>query len=159
MKCEYIVFNGPPFKIYCDFEDGSLVNVSMRGHGLAESRRREYLAAPGHPFMKELADYFAGRLKKFSQRTSFKTGTDFQKLVWKALTKIKYGEVVTYKQLSERLGKPEAARAVGNALGKNPLPLVIPCHRVIRTDGAMGGFTGGTDIKKTLLGIEGVKLT
>ncbi len=159
MKCEYVVFNGPPFKIYCDFEDGSLVNVSMRGHGLAESRRRRYSAAPGHPFMKELADYFAGRLKKFSQKTSFKMGTDFQKRVWKALAKIKYGEVVTYKELSEMIGKPEAARAVGNALGKNPLPLVIPCHRVIRTDGAMGGFTGGTDIKKTLLGIEGVKLT
>ncbi|HBC74863.1 MAG TPA: cysteine methyltransferase [Candidatus Wallbacteria bacterium] len=158
MEYEYIVFNGPPFKIYCDFEDGLLVKVSIRGSGLAKVRRHEYTMDPGHPFMKELADYFAGRLKKFRQKIRFKTGTEFQRLVWKVLAEIKCGDVFTYKELSEKIGKPEAARAVGNALGKNPLPLVIPCHRVIRSDGSLGGFTGGTDIKKTLLEIEGVKL-
>jgi methylated-DNA-[protein]-cysteine S-methyltransferase len=87
-------------------------------------------------------------------------GTAFQKMVWTELTKIPKGEVVTYQELAKRIGKPKAYRAVANAVGKNPLAPTIPCHRVIRTDGSLGGYSGqgGVKTKKKLLLAEGVSL-
>ncbi len=85
-------------------------------------------------------------------------GTPFQKLVWAELLKIKRGETVTYKELAKRIGKPKAIRAVANAVGANPLPVKIPCHRVVRSDGTIGGYSGrgGVKTKKMLLKQEGV---
>lgn len=80
--------------------------------------------------------------------------TEFQKLVWKETMKIPYGYTATYKEIAERIGNPKSYRAVGNALGKNPLPIIIPCHRVIKGDGKLGGFTGGINLKKFLLKLE-----
>jgi methylated-DNA-[protein]-cysteine S-methyltransferase len=81
-------------------------------------------------------------------------GTDFEKKVWETLRKIPYGETRTYKWLAEEIGKPQAFRAVGNALGKNPIPIIFPCHRVIESDGSLGGYSGGVDIKRRLIEIE-----
>ena len=81
-------------------------------------------------------------------------GTEFERKVWETLKEIPYGETRTYKWLAEKIGKPHAFRAVGNALGKNPIPIIFPCHRVIETDGSLGGYSGGTDIKRRLLEIE-----
>ena len=85
-------------------------------------------------------------------------GTDFQKSVWRELLNIPKGDVVTYKKLAERIGKPKAVRAVANAVGANPLIVKIPCHRVIRSDGGIGGYSGegGVEAKKNLLKKEGV---
>lgn len=85
-------------------------------------------------------------------------GTPFQKLVWKELLNIKKGEVLTYTELAKRIGKPNAFRAVANAVGKNPLAPIVPCHRVIRSDGKLGGYSGpgGIEMKKKLLKNEGV---
>ena len=85
-------------------------------------------------------------------------GTDFQKKVWSEIKKIPKGEIITYKQLAIKIGRPNAYRAVANACAKNPLSISIPCHRVIRSDGKMGGYLGdkGTKRKKKLLEIEGV---
>jgi methylated-DNA-[protein]-cysteine S-methyltransferase len=85
-------------------------------------------------------------------------GTAFQKKVWFALTKIKKGETVTYKELAKKIGKPHAIRAVANAVGANPMAPVVPCHRVIRSDGSLGGYSGpgGIKTKKALLRREGV---
>jgi len=75
-------------------------------------------------------------------------GTDFQKMVWTELKKIPFGETRTYKEIAVAIGKPKAARAVANACGKNPYPIIIPCHRVVRSDGTIGGFTGDGGIEK-----------
>ena len=87
-------------------------------------------------------------------------GTEFQIEVWKELSKIPKGEVRTYKQIAKSIGKPKSSRAVANACAKNPYPIVIPCHRVIRSDGTVGGFSGegGVKLKKELLKKEGVRL-
>jgi methylated-DNA-[protein]-cysteine S-methyltransferase len=86
-------------------------------------------------------------------------GTEFQKSIWREIKKIKKGEVLTYKELAVKIGKPKAYRAVANAVGKNPYPIKIPCHRVIRSDGKIGGYSGigGIKRKKELLREEGVK--
>ena len=75
-------------------------------------------------------------------------GTDFQKMVWAELKKIPFGEIRTYKEIAVAIGKPKAARAVANACGKNPYPIIIPCHRVVRSDGTIGGYTGDGGVEK-----------
>ena len=87
-------------------------------------------------------------------------GTVFQKKVWSAISKISKGKTITYKDLAKQIGKPKAVRAVGNAVGANPLPITIPCHRVLRSDGSLGGYSGkgGTKTKRALLKYEGVKI-
>ena len=85
-------------------------------------------------------------------------GTNFQRTVWKEISKIPFGETRTYKDLAIAIGKPNSSRAVANACGKNPYPVIIPCHRVIRSDGSLGGYSGkgGVKTKKLLLKREGV---
>jgi methylated-DNA-[protein]-cysteine S-methyltransferase len=105
----------------------------------------------------QLKAYFAG------QRTSFElpldlVGTDFQKKVWMALREIPYGETISYKELAGAIGRPTAVRAVGAANGANPIPIIIPCHRVIGNDGSLTGFGGGLPLKKKLLELESRQL-
>jgi len=102
---------------------------------------------------RQFAAYFAGELRKFDMRL-WPSGTPFQLTVWEALRRIPYGETVTYGELARRIGRPTAARAVGRANGQNPLPIVVPCHRVIGADGALTGYAGGLDIKTALLAVE-----
>jgi methylated-DNA-[protein]-cysteine S-methyltransferase len=103
---------------------------------------------------KELRTYFEKGLDEFTQQITFTQGSDFDKKVWLSLKEIPYGETRTYKWLAEKIGKPKAARAVGQALGRNPLPIVLPCHRIVESDGSLGGYSGGIDIKRRLLDIE-----
>lgn len=86
-------------------------------------------------------------------------GTPFQKKVWGAILKIPKGKTITYKELAQKIGKPKAVRAVANAVGANPMPVTIPCHRVVRSDGTLGGYSGkgGVKTKRALLEKEGVK--
>lgn len=81
-------------------------------------------------------------------------GTPFQRQVWKALLEIPYAQLCSYQQIANRIGHPKAVRAVGSAIGKNPIPILIPCHRVIKKNGQLGNYTGGTHIKKRLLEVE-----
>lgn len=83
-------------------------------------------------------------------------GTQFQKMVWNELLKIPFGKTLSYKDIAKKVNKPNASRAVGNACGKNPIPIIIPCHRVVAADGKLGGYSGCIDIKKKLLKIEKV---
>ena len=87
-------------------------------------------------------------------------GTAFQKKVWQEIAKIQKGRTVTYKELAKRIGKPKAVRAVANAVGANPLPIIIPCHRVVKSDGSLGGYSGkgGIKTKRALLKKEKVKI-
>ncbi|MBR7539075.1 methylated-DNA--[protein]-cysteine S-methyltransferase, partial [Mycobacterium tuberculosis] len=93
----------------------------------------------------------AGQRQVFDMPIALYTGTPFQQTVWEALLKIPYGKTISYAQLANHIGQPTACRAVANANGKNPISLIIPCHRVIASDGKLGGYTGGIEIKQTLL--------
>lgn len=105
---------------------------------------------------KALQDYFAGRLRVFDQLTLDLQGTGFQRRVWNALSQVPFGTTTTYKELAQSLHIPLGARAVGGALGANPLPIIIPCHRVVAADGSLGGFSSGLTNKRLLLAHEQV---
>lgn len=107
------------------------------------------------PVVKQLDAYFRGELKKFDLNLDL-NGTEFQKKVWRALLKIPYGKTVSYLELSKEIGDVKAIRAVASANGRNPLWIVIPCHRVIGKDGSLTGYAGGLHLKKRLLEHEGV---
>lgn len=103
--------------------------------------------------IQQLKSYFAGTLRRFHLPLEPK-GTPFQQDVWRKLQEIPYGETISYGELARRIGNPKAARAVGAANGKNPLSLVIPCHRVIGSDGTLTGYAGGLPLKERLLAFE-----
>lgn len=100
-------------------------------------------------------EYFRGNKVIFDIPLDLR-GTEFQRDVWRAIYKIPYGRLSSYGRIAEEIGRPRAVRAVGNAVGANPLPIVIPCHRIIRADGGLGGYGGGIDLKLYLLSIEGI---
>ena len=108
--------------------------------------------------VEALSTYFSGGGLYFPFKLDLSGATAFQKQVWKAVQGIPYGQVRTYQWISRRIKNPGSMRAVGNALGRNPAPIAIPCHRVIRTDGGLGGFSAimGTSLKQALLKLEGV---
>jgi methylated-DNA-[protein]-cysteine S-methyltransferase len=106
---------------------------------------------------RQLAAYFAGRLKTFDVPLAL-AGTPFQLSVWHALETIPYGLTWTYGELARHLDQPKAVRAVGAANGRNPIPLIVPCHRVIGSDGRLVGFGGGLDVKRHLLKLENRRL-
>ena len=101
----------------------------------------------------QLEDYFNGRRSVFSIPLRF-AGTEFQKRVWSELLRIKYGTTISYRDLAERIGHPQAVRAVASANGANGLSIIVPCHRVINANGALGGYAGGVDAKEQLLLLE-----
>ena len=102
-----------------------------------------------------LTRYFSGEAVGISVSLKLSGHTDFHRDVWRVAAEIPYGEVRTYGWVAARLGRPKTARAVGGALAQNPFPLVVPCHRVVRTDGSLGGFSAGLEWKKALLQLEG----
>jgi methylated-DNA-[protein]-cysteine S-methyltransferase len=110
------------------------------------------------PVLKETAsqldEYFAGERTDFDVRMEL-DGTDFQREVWAELTRIPYGETISYGELARRVGRPSAPRAVGQANGRNPIPVIVPCHRVLASNG-IGGYGGGLKVKRQLLAVEGV---
>lgn len=130
---------------------------NLKTHGDKDGELRASIAVIGKA-KDELISYFDGNLENFSIKLD-PAGTDFQKSVWSELLNIPYGKTICYQELAYKIGKPKACRAVGNANGKNPIPIIIPCHRVIAKNGGLGGYSSGLDIKKVLLGIEDIKLT
>jgi methylated-DNA-[protein]-cysteine S-methyltransferase len=109
--------------------------------------------APFEEAKRQIGAYFRGELKSFDLSLS-PAGTPFQRSVWKALCEIPYGKTISYGELAKRIGKPTAYRAVGAANGRNPLPIVVPCHRVIGSDGRLTGYNGGIYLKEYLLKLE-----
>jgi len=145
-------------------DDGRLRGVDLYGD---EARMTKWLhhqygprlvlesgRAPA-PVRQALDDYFAGRLDALDEIACQADGTSFQQTVWTALRAIPAGQTLSYGALAERLGNPKAVRAVGLANGANPIPIVIPCHRVIGSNGSLTGYGGGLDRKRWLLGHEG----
>ena len=101
-----------------------------------------------------ILDYLSGKVKNIKLDTYFLFGTDFEKKVWNTAVSIPYGKTLSYKELAEKTGFPLAWRAVGTALGHNPVMLVVPCHRIIKSDGSIGNFGGGVKVKEFLLNLE-----
>jgi methylated-DNA-[protein]-cysteine S-methyltransferase len=146
-------YKSPVGNIYCVFEGDSLIEIAIK--------ERPLFAPAGSPsvenkgLIKELDEYFAGKLKRFRQKIKFITGTQFEHKIWHALKKIPSGQTRTYKWIAEQVESPKAVRAAGQALGKNPLPLIVPCHRVIASNGSLGGYSGGgVKVKEFLLKLE-----
>jgi methylated-DNA-[protein]-cysteine S-methyltransferase len=112
------------------------------------------------PVRGDIADqieaYFAKALREFTLPVNLEAASEFTRRVLEATVRIPYGQTRTYGDIAAAIGMPRATQAVGNALGANPVPIVVPCHRVIRADGSMGWFTGGPHIKRALLDLEGV---
>ena len=140
----------PVGMLYLVFRSFALIGISFEKPDSVIQKQTQYSAEA----RKELSEYFAQRRAEFALRTIFVEGTPFEKEVWGILKEIPYGETRTYKWIADRIGKPHACRAVGNALGKNPLPVIFPCHRIIESDGSLGGYTPGVEIKRRLLEIE-----
>ena len=108
--------------------------------------------------LEQLTAYFKGERQAFDLPLDISLGTDFQQRVWQQLQKIPHGETISYATLAQRVGNPKGYRAVANANGRNPFSIIIPCHRVIASDGKLGGYTGGLDKKEYLLALEGVEV-
>jgi methylated-DNA-[protein]-cysteine S-methyltransferase len=139
-------------------QDGAIIALYMDAQRHAPGP--EAFGLPGdlgeEPFAaaaKQLTAYFAGQLTTFDLPLA-PVGTDFQRRVWDGLRQIPYGQTVSYGELARRLGSPAASRAVGLANGRNPISIVVPCHRVIGSDGSMTGYGGGLDRKRFLLALE-----
>jgi methylated-DNA-[protein]-cysteine S-methyltransferase len=144
--------------------DAGLVRVAFAGEGhdavlqeLADRVSPRVLKAPGRldPVARELDEYFAGRRRSFDLALDWQLARGFRRTVLGHLaTDVAYGRTASYGALAALAGNPKAVRAVGTACATNPIPLVVPCHRVIRSDGAMGAYRGGTEAKRTLLALE-----
>ena len=111
-------------------------------------------AGPVRAAAAQLEEYFAGKRADFDVDLHV-AATDFQVDVWSALMTVPYGQVVTYQDIARAVGRPRAFRAVGNANGKNPFPVIVPCHRIVASNG-LGGYAGGLSVKRALLALEGV---
>ncbi|HET6998205.1 MAG TPA: methylated-DNA--[protein]-cysteine S-methyltransferase [Solirubrobacterales bacterium] len=121
-----------------------------RGGGLSEAQHRPDAFAPA---LEQLAEYFAGERQAFELAFEI-GGSQFQRQVWEQLREIPYGTTVSYKELAQRLGRPGEAREVGAAVGRTPLPILIPCHRVVASNGDLTGYLGGLQRKQALLDLE-----
>ncbi len=128
--------------------DAERVPAAVAGAAAAGEDASALAAAAG-----QLAEYFAGQRTEFGLPLAL-NGTDFQRRVWAALRKIPYGETISYGELARGLGQPSASRAVGLANGRNPIPIIVPCHRVVGSDGSLTGYGGGLDRKRFLLALE-----
>jgi methylated-DNA-[protein]-cysteine S-methyltransferase len=137
-------------------DGGGLRMLAFAGGGRAPAVSPDWQPDRGEldGLVAELGAYFTGRLKVFSIPLA-PQGTPFQRAVWDELQRIPYGETVSYGELARRLGNPKAVRAVGTANGSNPIAIIIPCHRVIGSNGSLVGYGGGLPIKQTLLALEG----
>lgn len=125
---------------------------------LEERFRRAPVVCDGEelaPAEEQLLEYFSSHRRRFELPVDLRGLTAFQRDVLTAAARLDFGQVATYADIARRIGRPRASRAVGNALGRNPVAIVVPCHRVVRSDGSLGGYTGGVEYKQALLTIEG----
>ena len=143
--------------------DRGLVRVAFEREGfdavldaLAVKISSRILDAPARlsDAARQLDEYFSGHRRSFDLPLDYRLSSGFRQVVQQYLPHIGYGHTATYKEVAETVGKPRAVRAVGSACATNPLPVVVPCHRVLRTDGGLGGYLGGLEVKTTLLSLE-----
>lgn len=162
----YATFDSAVGKLLLAATPRGLVQLAYIDDGSQLDRALERLAATVSPRIlasprkldeprRELDEYFAGQRRAFEIPLDWRLTRGFGRRVLKTTACIPYGSVSTYKQVAAQAGSPRGSRAAGNALGANPIPIVVPCHRVLRSGGALGGYGGGLDRKRWLLGLEG----
>lgn len=151
-------------RLFVSHRDGKLTGIRIvgKGEGMREAKPASIPMATGDKRLEDRlqADfraYFSGKKVTFSYALDDEKFTPFERAVWAAMREIPYGETRSYRWLAEKVGKPRAARAVGNACGKNPFLIVQPCHRVVGPGGTLGGFSSGLALKKGLLRLEGIE--
>ncbi|MDE6726029.1 MAG: methylated-DNA--[protein]-cysteine S-methyltransferase [Ruminiclostridium sp.] len=135
--------------IKIEYEGNMLFSLKTVGEFSGEGHRTKFT----NKVFTELVEYFSGTRKSFDIPYKL-TGMEFQLKVWRELEKIPYGTTRTYKEIAEGIGRHKAVRAVGSACGKNPIWIIVPCHRVVGSDGRLTGYAGGVDMKRELLEIE-----
>lgn len=160
----YGVLPTPIGRVFVAASEAGLVRVSFRrseASFVTELRRRlgaDVMPSPARTaaVVRQLRAYFAGERRAFDLRLDLRHVTPFQRRVLTAAAAVPAGQVVSYGEIARRIGQPRGSRAVGRALGCNPVPIVVPCHRVVAAGGRIGGYTGGLGIKRALLRLEGV---
>ena len=145
----YGYYESPIGKIKIEAEGESIIGVSFSMESSEWDENEAVIQCKN-----QLQEYFEGKRKEFDLNIKFIKGTEFQISVWKALSNISYGEKITYKSIAEKINNPKAVRAVGGANNKNPIAIIIPCHRVVGSNGKMVGYAGGIDKKEYLLKLE-----
>lgn len=155
----YDFFDSTIGRLMIAIDDSGLRHIDFENSRYATSIQPDWMRAPQKlkNVRAQLRDYFAGHLQQFNL-TLNPQGTEFQLKVWNELKNIPYGATISYQELASRVGNIKACRAVGAANGRNPLPIIIPCHRVIGNDGSLTGFGGGLPIKRRLLELEQVRI-
>jgi len=157
MSLAYKMIDSPVGKLKLAASDQGLVAVLWQNDKPTRVRLNELTEDARHPLLleteRQLGEYFAGKRKTFSVPLDMR-GTSFQKNVWHALLAIPFGKTRSYGQLAKQLGNPQAMRAVGAANGRNPISIIVPCHRVIGSSGKLTGFAGGLETKAHLLSLE-----
>jgi len=155
VKMKYTWMESPVGKLLLARDEAGLRSVSFETSNRAEVVRDDWVKdeAALKEAVRQLRDYFAGELREFDLELA-PVGTEFQLRVWKALRAIPYGETISYGELARRVGNIKASRAVGLANGCNPIAIIVPCHRVIGSDGSLTGFGGGLRNKEILLELE-----
>jgi methylated-DNA-[protein]-cysteine S-methyltransferase len=157
MGLAYKMIESPIGRLKLVASEKSLVAILWQKDSPRRVRLNELVANDQHPVLieteRQLGEYFAGKRKAFSIPLDMR-GTRFQKDVWKALLAIPFGETRSYGQLATQLGNPRATRAIGAANGRNPVSIIVPCHRVIGSSGKLTGFAGGLEAKAHLLSLE-----
>ena len=148
MHCIY-KYNSIIGDIFISADENFLLSVQFVNHNFIENKENKIIRQT----IKQLDEYFNGKRKKFELPLNPK-GTEFQKKVWQQLMKIPYGKTATYKDIATLIGNTNASRAVGNANNKNPIAIIIPCHRVIGSNNKLTGYAGGLDKKEKLLNLE-----
>jgi len=160
MNFAYKIIDSPVGKLKLVASDKGLAGVLWERENTRPVPLSEAVEDKQHPVLveteRQLGEYFAGKRKTFSIALDLR-GTQFQKDVWEALLAIPFGETRSYGQLAKQLGNPRATRAVGAANGRNPVSIIVPCHRVIGSSGKLTGFGGGLETKAHLLSLEDVR--
>lgn len=143
--------------VYVDIVSKDLDKVTAFFAKYKEEITLEHNPQKVAPYKTELVQYLKGKRQVFEMQVDFgQRGTDFQQAVWQELLRVPFGSSSSYSKLAEAVGRPQATRAVGTAVGKNPIPIIVPCHRILRKDGGIGGYAGGLPLKYRLLEIEGI---
>lgn len=159
MKKFFTHFDSPMGALLAIATDDAITDLHVVSGKYVPAMHDDWIDSPSLPVFlqlrQELTEYFVGTRKSFTVKLA-PEGTEFQKAAWKALTQIPYGQTRTYGEQAAAIGNPKAVRAIGAANGRNPIGIVVPCHRVIGANGTLTGYAGGLDKKEFLLRLEGI---
>ncbi len=155
------IFDSPVGELFVAATDRGLARISYRSEGMEESLARTFgvrvLRTPLDEVRRELEEYFEGKRRQFDLRLDLRVAP-FHADVLRELALVPYGRTDTYGALAAKVGRPGAARAVGTVMNRNPIPIVLPCHRIVGANGSLTGYAGGLDVKRSLLQLEGATL-